>query len=195
MTTLPRSTDYSEEVAAHICEEITSGRSLRSICKDKETDWGEWYRLMGERLGAKTINIGVAGTRLAYTGQNTTPEHARALQYLATKFATAIKTGDWSGLIAAAEADHVADPTLNGDFRRAINSATAIDWASVEVCLFSFGTNDWSAGVPLGIDADTTESSSLRGAMNFIVSEISATISEDAYRLRRAALAKRSSRR
>lgn len=141
-----------------------------------------------------TLTAGASqkAARAARAGPKRSP---RPAPRCSTKFATAIKTGDWSGLIAAAEADHVADPTLNGDFRRAINSAAAIDWASVEVCLFSFGTNDWSAGVPLGIDADTTESSSLRGAMNFIVSEISATISEDAYRLRRAALAKRSSRR
>lgn len=30
-----RPTDYNEEVAAHICSEISSGRSLRSICDDE----------------------------------------------------------------------------------------------------------------------------------------------------------------
>lgn len=30
-----RPTDYSEEVAAHICSEIASGRSLRSVCEDE----------------------------------------------------------------------------------------------------------------------------------------------------------------
>lgn len=30
-----RPTDYNDEVAAHICSEISSGRSLRSICDDE----------------------------------------------------------------------------------------------------------------------------------------------------------------
>lgn len=30
-----RPTDYTEELAAHICSEVSSGRSLRSICEDE----------------------------------------------------------------------------------------------------------------------------------------------------------------
>lgn len=30
-----RTSDYSEDIAAHICSEVASGRSLRSICSDK----------------------------------------------------------------------------------------------------------------------------------------------------------------
>jgi hypothetical protein len=33
---MPRSSEYSDKVAARILEEITSGRSLRSICKDRD---------------------------------------------------------------------------------------------------------------------------------------------------------------
>lgn len=35
MTKTGRPTDFNEEVAAHICAEIASGRSLRSVCRDK----------------------------------------------------------------------------------------------------------------------------------------------------------------
>lgn len=35
MTKCGRPTDYTEDIAAHICAEMAAGRSLRSICKDK----------------------------------------------------------------------------------------------------------------------------------------------------------------
>lgn len=35
MSKIGRPSDYSEKTAAHICAEISSGRSLRSICEDK----------------------------------------------------------------------------------------------------------------------------------------------------------------
>lgn len=35
MTGQGRPTDYTEELAAHICSEVSSGRSLNSICKDE----------------------------------------------------------------------------------------------------------------------------------------------------------------
>lgn len=133
---------------------------------DSVTEFGTWPEQMSRRLGATLVKGGFGGARMGAGSPLYDP-------FSAYQISRRILDDDWSVLTDAADALY-AD---NGDDNRPQAAALAAqDWSLVDYVLVNFGTNDWSAGIPIGSTHDTGGATSFRGAINELIDNIRTAI-------------------
>lgn len=125
--------------------------------------------LLSARLRADVINGGFGGCRMAnHTGLSVSPLYDPMCMY---RISERIRYGNWGVLTDAAQALFEAE---GDDNRPQAAALAAVDWATVRILPIAFGTNDFTAGVPIGTD-DSTVGTSFKGAINFSLNNILTT--------------------
>ncbi|MDP2495851.1 SGNH/GDSL hydrolase family protein [Shimia thalassica] len=124
----------------------------------------DWTPIVGEATGADVINGGCGGTTW---GEHQSDEDKGELS--AYKLAEAVLSGNWIDPKAAADRLQLDDGNA---LRPAhIEALAALDWSDVDYVVLSFGTNDFSAALPIGSDSDAT-GATFKGAINKTITDL-----------------------
>lgn len=133
---------------------------------DSITELGDYPARLAARLSANVTKIGFGGCRMGKHETNTSGLlYDKMCMYNLARY---INTGDSSELITAANDLFIN----NGDDNRP-QAATfaAVNWATTDVLVIFFGTNDWAGNLPLGT-ASSADGTTFRGAINYSVDKI-----------------------
>uniref|UniRef100_UPI00388D1131 SGNH/GDSL hydrolase family protein n=1 Tax=Acinetobacter sp. TaxID=472 RepID=UPI00388D1131 len=140
-----------------------SGKKI--VCfGDSITEFKTYPQQVGQMLGAEGINVGFGGCMMAAHWD------AGYKEMCMYRLADYIASGDYSGLIAAAQ--DLFDRT--GDDNRAIVARlAAIDWNTVDYVTIFYGTNDYANGKSLGLATDIkSDGSNYLGSANYVIQRL-----------------------
>ncbi|VXA58276.1 hypothetical protein ACI8B_60118 [Acinetobacter proteolyticus] len=141
-----------------------NGKTIANV-GDSTTEQGDWIERLCERYGATPLKFGFGGCRMGRY-ESSPLGYDKQCMY---NIAKCINTGDFSSVISGAEwtRDNASD-----DNTPQANALSAVNWASVDVLVISFGTNDWN-GNPLGTSfiADPT-GATFKGALCYVIEQI-----------------------
>ena len=131
---------------------------------DSITEFKTYPQQLGQMLGAEGINVGFGGCMMS---AHWDVGYKEMCMY---RLADYIASGDYSGLIAAAQ--DVYDRT--GDDNRAIAARlAAIDWDTVDYITILYGTNDYANGKSIGVATDIkSDGSNYLGSTNYAIQRI-----------------------
>lgn len=134
---------------------------------DSITEFKTYPQQLGLILGAEGINVGFGGCMMA---AHWDVGYKEMCMY---RLADYIASGDYSGLIAAAQ--DVYDRT--GDDNRAIASRlAAIDWNTVDYITILYGSNDYANAISVGAATDiVSDGSSYLGSANYAIQQLQTT--------------------
>ena len=132
-----------------------------------------WQPRVAGITGAVTVNGGCGGARMAVH------DDADFDAFSAYNVAAAIQSGNWTSVIAGADAaDGDTTPGVDDGATglRGINARALrdTDWSEVTHLVLMFGTNDFTSNVPIGTDSDNT-GATLKGALNLTINRILTT--------------------
>ena len=129
---------------------------------DSITENGTYPQQLAQMIGGEVLRMGFGGCRMA--NHEDSGYNAMSMCNISAN----IKTGDYVSLINGAQ--DVFDRT--GDDNRVQAQLIAnTDWATVDYAIIFFGTNDYSAGVPIGTDTDT-DGTTFAGGINKTVTNL-----------------------
>jgi hypothetical protein len=152
----------------------------RVVCLgDSITEFGKggirYSDHLAEMSGATVYNLGKGGARLTErrTPSLTPADNQEALAaFEICNTAYALAHADYSYMDAAIASGFLtsAQQTICEKIRQVISS---IDIANIDVITVLGGTNDYTGGVQIGLEnQSTTDKTTIRGAINYIVSEL-----------------------
>ena len=144
------------ELDAEKRKTLTGLYGKKVVCfGDSITEFG-FYPLYAQMLAGGTFyNCGIGGTWLTHRTDDYGAFSAEAI-------AAAVSSGDWSAQTTAAQ-------TLT-QYAAIVERMSTIDYSSVDIITFAFGTNDWgNTGHLEGAESiDNFDTNTYRGAINYI---------------------------
>jgi len=159
--------DGTLNVIAPTQANIFAGKKI--VCfGDSITEFKTYPQQVGTLLGAaEGINVGFGGCMMA---AHWDVGYKEMCMY---RLADYVASGDYSGLIAAAQDVY----TRTGDDNRAIAARlAAIDWNTVDYITILYGTNDFANGKSIGVATDIKpDGSNYLGSANYAIQRILTT--------------------
>lgn len=129
---------------------------------DSITEFGTYPEQLGKILGAKTLKMGFSGCRMA----NHSDQYYNELSMC--NMAETIASGDFTNFLAAI--DYIKNNYGDND-QVAGNLVASVDWNTVDYVTIFFGTNDYGAATPIGLDSDT-DGTTFKGGVNKTITKL-----------------------
>lgn len=129
---------------------------------DSITEFGTYPEQLGKILGAKTLKMGFSGCRMA----NHSDPYYNELSMC--NMAETIASGDFTNFLAAI--DYIKN-NYGDDDTVAGNLVASTDWNKVDYVTIFFGTNDYGASTPIGLDSDT-DGTTFKGGINKAITQL-----------------------
>ena len=128
---------------------------------DSITENSDYPERVALKIGMRAINVGFGGCRMAQHAPNYDPfSMYRLVDY--------IKSGDFSGLMTAAEELNTSAGDNNIPI---VQRLIDVDFSKVDIIVIGYGTNDYGGNIPIGTN-DDTDGTTFKGAINKTVSTL-----------------------
>lgn len=127
---------------------------------DSITEFGNYPDIIGQIYGAETVNLGFGNCRMSGSNEKMDPYYYFSMYAIAE----AISENDFS----KQEYAYMELRQIGDDNTRSYNNLCNLDFDNITTMTIFFGTNDFTANVPLGENNDFSDAT-FKGSMNYII--------------------------